>query len=756
MNRHQPLVATSHPTPGHVQQHGCAAPAWRRSGLLAVVLLGLTGVFAQPALAAPYCRVTPPPLAPPATNNPQTTLQADAVTMADGIAVATGNVRVEQKGQALEAPRLRYNRNKATVRADDGAMFFQPGLYLTAATAKVHVDDDSGQFSRANYVLMNSGGRGEAKHVQALGNGEYLLKNATYSTCPGTTKAWLLTATSMNINKQTGRGSAWNSVLHFYGLPVFYLPYMNFPIDDKRHTGFLTPVFGVSSDSGYMLALPYYINLAPNYDATVTPRFLSDRGFQLNGQLRYRTRHHHGEIDGAILPSDSKHNGDDRWFVSYRHTGKLLPHLGVQLRYADVSDNDYFDDLNTYLTRTSHSHLRQSAKLLYANTGVSLSILAEQFQNLNAGDYGPYNRLPQVDLQLQSPTAPFYAGIEAQYTAFESNRDIDAQRVDIRPHVNWAMDAGGWFANAEGALRYTHYRFADEAYSDPTWGIRNTSTDRSIPVFSFGGGLRFARQYDNGWTQTLEPRFFYLYKGYEDQSHIPLFDTAAPDLNFERLFMSERFSGADRIADANQLALGVTSRLLEPGSGRTVLRFDLGRIQSFKDTRVSWPNSTETGFNDQGSDIVAGLHFAPNRNFSAGLIAQYDTEEHDLDRAIARVNYRHDSGFRINLAWRRYNNFRLLPRAAPHYVPGATETLQQVKVGVGFPLTDYVDVYGNWEYSLEYHKDVRLNAGLEYRPSCCWATRLSWQRAIDDDGSYDTAIMFQLVLRGLGAFGKQE
>src|SRR5699024_7780254 len=160
-----------------------------------------------------------------------------------------------------------------------------------------------------------------------------------------------------------------NSVLHIYGLPVFYFPYFNFPIDDRRHTGFLVPVYGSSSDSGYMLALPYYINLAPNYDATVVPRFLSERGVQLSGQFRYRTRHHHGELDVAWLHNDSKYGGRDRGVVDFRHTGKLLPHVGIQARFGAASDNDYFDDLETYLVHTSESHLQRSVQLTYANTG---------------------------------------------------------------------------------------------------------------------------------------------------------------------------------------------------------------------------------------------------------------------------------------------------------------------------------------------------------------------------------------------------
>lgn len=741
---------------GKIRQRGAAHARTAYMPLLASVVFGLSALLANPAAAAPYCRIVQPPLAPPENSTPVTTMLADEVSLQNNIAIAQGHVRLEQNGQALEAPRLRYNRDTATVRATEGAQYYRPGMYVTAQKAQVQVDANTGEFSGANYVLLSSGGRGQAAQVQALGNGQYVLTDASYTTCAGTTKAWLLTASSLELDKQSGRGEAWNSVLHFYGLPVFYLPYMNFPIDDRRHTGFLAPVFGTSSDSGYMLALPYYINLAPNYDATVVPRLLTDRGAQLSAQFRYMTAHHRGELDGSWLPGDDKYDDKTRALFAFEHTGRLLPHLGIEARFAAVSDNDYFDDLSTYFAKTSHSHLQRSLQLTYENTGIHASALVEGFQNLNDYDIGPYERLPQLRLELQSPTAPFFAGVDAEYTAFSDDNRIDAQRFDVRPHVNWAMDTGGWYANAEAALRYTHYSFADEAYQDAPW-IRDASIERSIPVLSFGGGLRFTRTLDNGWLQTLEPRFFYLYKGYEDQRDIPLFDTAVPDLNFARLFMTQRFTGADRIVDANQLTLGVTSRLIDPASGRTVLRFDFGRIQAFEAPRVTWPGAVETGFDDNGSDFVAGIQFAPTTHLNFGIIAQYDPDDEDLDRAIAHVDYRHDSGLRISLAWRRYEDFRPLPfDAINRNTLGATETLEQVQVGLAFPLGDSLDVYGRWAYSLEQDKDVHIGAGLEYRPSCCWATRLSWQRDVQDDGSYDTAFMFQLVLRGLGAFGREQ
>lgn len=713
----------------------------------------VAAVIANPATAATYaCPVVPPPLSPPTDDDQAATLLADQVALNNGIAFATGHVRLEQNTQALEAPRLRYNRKNATVHAENGIKYIRPGLYLTAQTAQVHINNNTGTFSSADYTLVSSRGRGQAAHAKVIGDGRYVLTDASYTTCSGATKAWLLTASSIELNKKTGRGEAYNSVLHFFGLPVLYLPYMNFPIDDRRHTGFLVPTYGSSSDSGYELALPYYINLAPNYDATIIPRLLTERGVQISGQLRYLTAHHRGEIEGSWLPSDNKY-GANRGLIDYEHTGKLARHWGIQARFSAVTDNDYFDDLDTYLAETSESHLQRSLKLSYENTGVSFSILAEGFQNLNPYDSGPYERLPQIRLALKSPTAPFYAGIETEYTAFTDDNNIDARRLDLRPHVNWAVDHGGWYANAEAALHYTHYNFADEPSAATLSG---ESIERSIPVFSFGGGLRFVREAGDGWLQTLEPRFLYLYKGYEDQDQIHLFDTAIPDLNFGRLFQADRFTGKDRITDANQITLGVTSRLIDADNGNTVLKFELGRIFAFEAPRVHLPNrmqALETGYNDSGSDYFAGVTFTPGEHFSTGAIVQYDPKTQDLDRAVAHVRYRHDSGFRIRLAWRRYEDFRPMPRNSNQ--PGPAETLEQIQVALATPLGNSVNAFGQWAYSLAKDKSVTIQAGLEYRPSCCWATRVSWLHQINDsDGSYDTAFQFQIILRGLASFGK--
>lgn len=710
---------------------------------MAAAILCAGGLLANPVTAAGlFCPVVVPPLAPPPTHTGKAaTMTADKVAMTDGVATAIGDVRVEQQGQALEAPRLSYDRKTTQVIADNGLKYFRPGLYLTADSADVHIGTDTGEFSAADYTLTANGGRGQATHVEALGDGHYNLADASYTTCAGATKAWVLSASHIKLDQTSGRGKAYNTVLRFYGVPIMYTPYLNFPLDERRYSGLLTPIIGHSSDSGYELAVPYYFNLAPNYDATVIPHLLSKRGLMLEGQFRYLSKHHKGEVDGTWLPHDSEY-GDDRELLHFKHIGKLAPHLGIEAQFNSVSDDDYFDDLSSDLANTSHTHLERSLGLDYERTGVRMSVLAQDFQNLNSSE--PYALMPQVQLNLETPTAPFHVGVDSEFTVFRSDSGIDAQRTDLRPHLNWGIDPGGWFANSEVALRYTRYHFTED---DPGTGQPRSDISRSIPSFSLGGGLRFMRTLDNGWLQTLEPQAKYLYKGYEDQSAIPEFDTGVPDLQYDRLFSNQRFVGVDRIVDANQITLGVSSSLIAPDSGREVLKLELGRILSFSDPRVQWSGPVETGFSSTGnSDYVASAQYRPTANITTGFIAQYNPDAERFDRAIARVGYRNDAGFRVNLAWRRYEDFRK--------IRGKVETLEQTAIGLAFPVTRQLDFVGRWNYSLENSRNVETLAGFEYRPSCCWAARLSWRRYIANrDGSYDNAVMFQFVLRGLGAFG---
>lgn len=714
-----------------------------RSNRLRIWLYLILPVLAPAsAAAAPMCSIEP--MIPPATPGGKPNVTADAAIITEDIAIATGDVRMEWNKQALEAPKLRYNRNTGRVTAEQGLRYRRAGINVDADTAHVDIDDGTGTFVDTRFIMSGNGGHGEAAEITWVGQGRYRLSDADYTTCPGPDPAWRLTADEIQLNRKTGRGEAFGTVLHFFGVPVFYTPYLNFPIDDKRHTGFLTPTIGFSDDSGFELAAPFYINLAPDHDATITPRFLSKRGLLIAGQFRYLNPHSTGAIEAEILPSDEKF-GDDRELVHFDHTGRLTRSVALDIDYGWASDDQYFEDLGSTLASVSHAQIEQRIRLTVASPGIHFALLAQDFQSMgdddNQGLFNrePYARLPAARLSLLSQTGSWQVGLDASVTNFQHDTRVDGLRYHLRPRIRWSTQKPGWFIVSEASYDYTRYDL-----EGPGRVIRN----RGIPSFSVDAGLRFRRVLDNGWIQTLEPRAKYLYTAYEEQSALPVFDTGTPDLHYQRLFADNRFTGIDRIGDANQITLGVTSRLIEPESGRTVLRLGIGRVYGFRELRVQLPTGSPIGYGERHSNIVANAQYRPAANWYAGVTTQYEPTTERVNRASARAGYNDDEGHRLNVAYHFFRALRPQPNG-----PGF-ETLEQTELTVAWPLGDSWQFIGRWNYSLEKSQSVNTLVGLEYDASCCWAIRGAWQRVVgDSQGQYDTAIMLQIELTGLASFG---
>ncbi|RJS93999.1 LPS-assembly protein LptD [Salinisphaera sp. Q1T1-3] len=713
------------------------------------------------------CAVTPPPLSLP-DDATSSSLIADQAQLADDIATATGDVHLERNGQTLEAPFVRYNRDTTEAEARGGLKYLRDGLYLTADQGSVNTRDRAGQFSKAHYSVLANGARGQAATVNSLGDNRYRLTSADYSTCDGTTKAWLLSAKRIELDRESGRGVAHDATMRIYGVPVLYTPYLNFPIDNQRHTGFLAPTIGASSDTGFQLAAPYYINLAPNYDATIVPRVMAKRGLQLGGQFRYLTEHQRGEFDGQILPYDY-HENAERDLVHFRHQGQLSENVGIAATYTRVSDDDYFDDLSNDLAHTSTTNLERSVTLTAVQPGVRFTLLAQDFQTLDDDFNGlggrfednPYRRMPEARLHMLTPTAPFQLGFDGEFTNFRRDDSVNAFRTDVRPRVVWGIDDGGWFASSEAAYRVTHYDLRDLNRADGFVTPDQDVINREIPSFKADAGLRFSRTLENGWIQTLEPRAQYLLVGYQDQSNIPIFDSGTATLNYDQLFSNNRYTGIDRIADANQVTLGVSSRFISPHTGRTVGEVELGRMTSFRDLRVGLPNSGVTGYSEKGSDYLASGMFSPSESLTTRALAQYNPDHNRLDRAQAMATFGQRNSYQLDLGYRYYRDFRPArdvygsdDDTTTNLIAGEYETLSQIAIGLRAPIGDKLELIGRWNYSLKKSQNVETLAGVEYRPSCCYAVRAGFRHYVSgDNGDQDNAILVQFVLRGLGRFG---
>lgn len=731
---------------------------WTLSG----VLIYTPAVLAATGSDTQSCPVAPPPLSLPAGGN-ASTLVADQASLANDIATAQGHVHLERNGQALEAPYVRYNRKTTQVRAHGGLKYRRQGLYLSAQHGWVNINQRTGEFEQAHYKDTDNNANGKARTFRAVGSNRYQLTDADYSTCPGRTKAWQLSAPRVMLDRRAGRGVAHDATMKLYGLPVLYTPYLSFPLDNRRQSGFLAPAAGVSGKSGFELTTPYYFNLAPNYDATLIPRVMSERGLQLGGQFRYLTRHHWGEFDGEYVPYDFKY-GAQRDLVHFHDSGQITPHIGIQANYSRVSDDQYFQDFSSDLAHTSTSNLDRSIKVTAARPGVQLSVLAQDFQTLYpsftsaGGLYSnhPYRRLPQINLSVLTPTAPLQLGLDTQFSRFERNDSVNGNRTDVHPRLVWGIDHGGWYTNAQLAYRFTHYQLSNLAAAGSSSELYFTpdqhTVNREIPSVTADAGLRLSRTLGNGWIQTLEPRIQYHYVGYQNQSHIPIFDSGSPTLDYDELFAGNRYTGLDRIGDANQIVLGVRSRFIAPDSGRTVASFNFGRVTSFRKLRVTLPYTGDTGYGTHGSDYLFGGSFAPRDWLRTDAAIQYNSHWSHLDRAYAMTTVGHDNGYQLTLGYRYYRNYRSLNL-------GRYESLSQTLINARAPLSSQVNLIGRWNYSLAQRQNVEALVGLEYRPSCCYAIRLAWRQYVShqnnsyNKGNMNSSVMFQFVLHGLGRFG---
>lgn len=666
-----------------------------------------------------------------------------AELLEDGSTELEGNVRLEQEGKAIEAEKLSYNRNTGQAHVTGGVRFGGPDMYVESESADVDLGTEKGEFRGSKFHLRGTGTRGSAAVLKSTESGMVTLEGADYTTCNEEQGPpfWKLKAQQIELDKNTGWGDAWGTQLRIKNVPVFYVPYFWFPIDDRRITGLLLPEIGNSSHTGFDFAQPYYFNIAPNYDATLIPRYMSDRGLQLGGEFRYLWSFAEGQIGSEYLNKD-KETDEERYLGLYKHRGYVTSDSSVNVEYTRVSDKTYFTDLNTTLSASSATHLRQradfawqpvdwfSSRLLFADYQ-TLALTIPRFDR-------PYTRLPQLRANFATQnTRGLRFGLDAEATEFvhDDSARVEGSRIDLRPAAGYVYDTGGNFLRAEAAYLYTAYRL-DETVNVI---VPDDNIERNLPQFSLDLGQRYQRLLRNGLVQTLEPRLFYLYTDFEDQNDIPIFDSGEPDFVFDQLFTHNRFTGVDRVGDANQLTVAATTRFIDPGDGLVRLSASLGQIRRFEDPRVTVPGGAP--LNDDHSDIVGALDYRFTRHWTSGLALQYDPAEGETNRASARVRYRDATGRLFGLAYR----FR-------------RDLLEQADFSFGYPISDAWSALGRYTYSIEDETDFEALLGAQYR-SCCWAITAAARRYIRPsipgvaDLSHTNAFYVQLELTGLGQVG---
>jgi len=698
-----------------------------------------------------------PPLARPAPATATTVTQAEergAIFLradrlegsAERTLEASGNVELRARNETVLADWLQFNVATDEVWAK-GNVTLRKGLdWISGPEAKFQRSREIGYFDEPRFFISGNNSHGEAKEIRFAGPDMYEASRAQYTTCVAPNNDWYLRADEIEVDKLRKVGTARDASVHFLGVPVMYTPWLEFPLSNERKSGFLTPTVGSTQIRGFELATPYYFNLAPNYDLTVTPRIMTRRGLQVSGEGRYLFEPAAGEILGEVVPHD-RIAEETRWAIAWKHNQMFTPWLTGYVNFNRVSDSTYLADFADRVAVTSQRTLPGEAGLNATYGPWSMLVRTLSFQTLQdpnpaAAVVPPYNMLPQVKAALAETE---WLGLSwsgtAEYVRFAQDAlTPTGDRASIYPSVRWRTQGNAWFVTAHAGVAAWQYDL-----DDPYPGVPNGRADVAVPVTSLDAGLVFERSltlFDRDFVQTLEPRAMYTYIPYRNQNQLPVFDTVLDDFNFTQLFSENRFIGGDRVGDTNQLALALTSRLLDPATGAERMRVSIGQRFYFEDQQVNLPGTTPQKAGS--SDFLAGVEGRLSDAWSVIGLLQYDFGSSQFERFNVGTRYNPAPGRVVSLIY-RYS------RELVDQIGGQSE-LQQTYLSGQWPLTDNWTFVGAWNYSFPDRKTLEAVAGLEYNGGC-WALRVVGQQLTTTTETRTNSIFVQLELNGLARVG---
>ncbi len=691
------------------------------------------------------------------------------------IARFSGNVTLRQGERRLRADRATYYREQSRADIEGDVQYREPGLLVRGESASIDTTQNSGELRQARFVMHGEHARGEAKLLRRNVDRTLEFEETVYTQCEPGHDDWQLAADSMHVDRETGQGTAHNARLEVQGIPVLYTPYLRFPVDDRRMSGLLWPTFTNSSQNGLDVTTPYYFNLAPNYDATLLPRYMNDRGTMLGGEFRYLNRWSSWVTSGAILPNDDVAQ-EDRWLTSLEHTGRPLDGMHTHISYTEVSDEDYLRQLGSTGLEVQRSiFLPQTGQVTYLfGDSWVLGAKAQQFRLLDRALAEPYKILPRLELNRRfsgTPFTPDYS-LTSEFTVFEHKdaAELTGQRLYLEPQLAYPMQWAAAFVRPAVGYQAISYNL-DESLTLP--GDESPSVGAAMANLDAGYFLeRDTSLFGTAFLQTLEPRAFYLWVDSEDHSDLPNFDSSDLTFSFSQLFRTTRFSGHDRIADANQASLSVTSRLIDEESGVERVTASVGQISYFEDRRVTVCDAPRAqsqpscrtrvppagGWEDgqpgnaqsvSTSEIAAEVQVQPARSVSFTGTTLWDTHREQVNEGGVLARWTPDAQTIVNVGYR----YRREQTAFDIFGNPISETIDQADFSAVLPISDRWRVFTRYQYDFTNDYSLEELTGLEYS-SCCWSVRMVYQEGVDWDQGRDYGFYLQFVLRGLGGIGK--
>ena len=745
-----------------------------------------------------------------------------------------GQVELKQPGRLVNADSVVIKRDAKTGDITDADLkgnvtFRQPDQMVVAESGHIALVTRAASLFNALYHLMvttvNSTASTEtaAKKLNAWGkanavtqapSGNIELKSASYTTCAPTAESWRLSAKNIVLDRAEGRGTAHNAWLSIKGIPILYTPFFNFPIDDRRKSGFLFPSASSSTLSGIGVALPYYWNIAPNYDAVITPRYFSKRGLQMNGMLRYLTENSSGTFTAGFIPHDAVfntfqdesvtkyqgnpalgrllHSSNNRTLFVWEEQRKLAPRWTTKIDYNYVSDDYYLEDFGRLNTLTPYQ-LPRHFNINYAGDVWNFSTKFQSYQTLHLINQtavsNPYNTLPEINFNGNFTNLPYGLNIQSlnQFVYFERPSNPgetatpqEALRVHLQPGLSWPVAGLAGYITPNLQIAATHYNIGYQLAGNAS------EIQRVLPLFNVDAGLHFFRNTlvgSKGYQQTLEPRIFYLFVPYRRQDQIPLFDTSLIPFSYNSLFLTNRFSGHDRIGDANQLAFALTTRLLEQATGAEKFRASIGQIYYMQNRKVSLcgtasqqnaivnPQDGSTCANpiaivgstsntEKTSPLAGQLYYRFNPQWSSTSNVAWDPNSNDFISGDLNFNYQPKRNHIINF---NYNYIRfgdLFPSNTLVPQISHRNDLNQLGISYAWPIKENWQAVAGWNYNISHQYPQTYFYGLQY-DSCCWAIRLVSGRAfssINQNGNpvFNNTVYLQWQLKGLGTVGTND
>ncbi len=646
-------------------------------------------------------------------------------------AVMSGGVLLRRDDKIAGADTARFDPDRRALYLEGGVRYEDPRTQILSRSAEFGYDMGRIRFEGAEFSLGGDNARGAAEALEINESGTLTLDGVEYTTCPPDDEDWLLQGKSIELDTREGIGTAKGMKLRFMNVPILYLPYMSFPIGDARKSGVLTPEIGSTGRGGNEIRVPYYFNIAPNYDATITPRLLTSRGLQVATQFRYLTRRNEGSISGDYLPDDDEVNRS-RHQVRFEH--RTIRNNGWRSRidFREVSDSEYFEDLGGSLSVSSITHLDRHVRFDYYSDRLSLFAQAQDYQTIDDAIRPvdkPYRRVPQLLVNANWPVGVVRLGLDSEVVNFDRDTGITGWRVNASPSLELDLGKPGWFVKPAVALDYTRYELSN------TLPGETTDPSRTVPISSVDVGLVLERSMANARRiQTLEPRLLYVNIPFRDQDGLPVFDTIMPDINLVQLYRKNRFLGVDRIGDTEQLSAGITSRVLDIATGRELMTATIGQTRYFSDRNVTLPDRTASTV--ETSDYIAQLRFLLLENVNFDLGHQWGTGDDGTTKSEARLQYSPARNKILNLAYR----FR-------------RDSLEQGDLSWSWPVSTQWNFVGRYNFSFRDQEALEQFFGLEYE-SCCWGLRLVSRRHISKrDGTRDSSFGLQLVLKGMTSVG---